>query len=82
MSLLGKKVDPVRARREEVWRKLWADPKYLRIQAFKDKALRAWNYADARKSKDLPQATRRKDRALARQYRYENAALLKAGLTP
>jgi hypothetical protein len=42
----------------------------------------AWNYADARKSKDLPQATRRKDRALARQYRYENAALLKAGLTP
>jgi hypothetical protein len=76
-----------RKTRDEIFGRLWLDKKYLRLQAFKDAALRAWNMADAYKSSapggvaKAKKADERARRALARLYAYERAAHEKAGLT-
>lgn len=72
--------------RAAVWDRLWADKKYQRLQSFKDAAGRAWNVADAYKSRPsgspekAAQALRRFERALKRLYDYERQAFEKAGL--
>jgi hypothetical protein len=60
---------------EDVFRALWKDKKYLRLHAFKDEALKAWNRADAHHDLDLPKHQRRVKRALRRLQDYEDRAI-------
>lgn len=72
--------------REAVYAKLWANKKYLRLQAFKDACLRDWNQADAFKNRPsgshekAEKADARAKRALARLFAFEKAEFKKAGL--
>jgi hypothetical protein len=74
-------VNDRRSAREAVFRALWADPVYIRLNAQKDKALQRWNRLDAYKNTpsgdlvELACADRAAKRACKRVTDYEDAAL-------
>ena len=71
--------------RQEVFAALWQDPKFVRLNAHKDKVNRALTYAEAYASSnpvlaaDIPNLKRRFKRAMRNIVRYEDAAMKAAG---
>lgn len=61
--------------REQAWKNLWADPKYLRLHARKDAIAKAWNMADAYKQPEAAELSKRLTRANKALQKYEDARL-------
>lgn len=60
---------------------LWKDPKYLRLNAARDKLAKLWNRADAYGEPTAPKLDAALHRAQKRIYAYEAASFAKAGVT-
>lgn len=68
--------------REQVWKALWSDPKYIRLHERKDRIGKAWNEADANKRPEATHLSEQFTRANKAIQRYEDAALKDAKVSP
>jgi hypothetical protein len=66
-------------KRAAVYEELWKDPRFLRLEAHKDKALRAWNQANAFHTPDEAKKDASAKRALRALNKYIDLAMKKAG---
>lgn len=65
--------------REQVWKALWEDPKYVRLHARKDRIGKLWNEANVYKRPEEDRLSEQFARANKAIQRYEDEALAKAG---
>lgn len=66
--------------REQVWKALWSDPKYIQLQAHKDRVAKQWNAANSYKLPEEAKLSEAFTRASKAIEKYENAALEKASV--
>jgi hypothetical protein len=79
-----KKREREKRARAEVFKQLWLDPEYIRLQEHKDKVIHQWNRIDAFKHSARPGELENAERAVKRAthnlQQYEDEALKKAGV--
>lgn len=81
----SKKKSALDKKREAVFEKLWKTPRYVKVDALKDRLLRAWNQADAYKNsrsgspEKAARLNKRVGLVLKARNRMEARALKKAG---
>ncbi len=66
--------------REQVWKQMWTEPKYIRLHERMNRIAKAWNEADAYKRPDAAALSKRLTAANKAIQKYEDAKLAAASV--